>query len=238
MKQLGRDWLTNGIVDFEYKKYILLAYLKHIRRHFILSELYPFLADLVFHFRNLQQIKENKELLFKNFPKSISKVDFEKLKISYQTMIQNDEMMDELESIIAFAIPQIDSTIKEGRELYEFVESNMEITPVGLMPLYKNEGYLLLNQDAKREVRVYRYRVSVFESSEEKYRSIATTFLSDDFVDFSRSYETIKIDLVRNFNEMPNPATYLVACKMGFPEIETVVPIAKRLLIESISLNS
>ena len=28
MKNLEKDWLTQGLIDFEYKKYILLSYLQ------------------------------------------------------------------------------------------------------------------------------------------------------------------------------------------------------------------
>ena len=34
MQALGVNWIIEGTVDFEYKKYILLAYLQEINRHF------------------------------------------------------------------------------------------------------------------------------------------------------------------------------------------------------------
>jgi hypothetical protein len=30
MVELKQDWLTDGIIDFEYKKYMLLAYLQQV----------------------------------------------------------------------------------------------------------------------------------------------------------------------------------------------------------------
>ena len=53
MEKLSKDWLTQGLIDFEYKKYLLLAYLQKAKKSFEKVELYPFLADLVFHYRNL-----------------------------------------------------------------------------------------------------------------------------------------------------------------------------------------
>ena len=49
MEKLSQDWLTQGLIDFEYKKYVLLAYLKTAKESFGRVELYPFLTDLVFH---------------------------------------------------------------------------------------------------------------------------------------------------------------------------------------------
>ena len=57
---LSKNWITEGIIDFEYKKYILLAYLQHIKSEFDERKLYPMLSDLFFHYQNLLQFKENK----------------------------------------------------------------------------------------------------------------------------------------------------------------------------------
>ena len=80
-------------MDYEYKKYVLLAYLKDIRNRFNRSELYPFMSDLVFHYRNLVNVKANKELLYDNFPKTLSQKDFQRLKLTYQQLIHDSEMM-------------------------------------------------------------------------------------------------------------------------------------------------
>ena len=53
--KLKENWLTEGLIDFEYKKYQLLAYLKRVKDSFNKVELYPFLSDLVFSFSPLLQ---------------------------------------------------------------------------------------------------------------------------------------------------------------------------------------
>ncbi|MEQ8474141.1 MAG: hypothetical protein RIC35_23295 [Marinoscillum sp.] len=235
MTGLKHDWLTAGMIDYEYKKYILLAYLKDIKERFDCSELYPFLADLIFHYKNLKQVKDHKEVIYESFPKSISKADFKKLQFTYKRMVADDELMDEIESIISFALPKIEEAIGLGKELYDLVEENMEVETVGLTPIYANEGYVLVNYDSKRDVSVFRYQLSVFEQSDEKYRGINTTFISNDFKDLGRSYEQIKIDLARRFWDLPNPATFLVTYKLKFPLPQTILPVAKRLLVRKLS---
>jgi len=81
---LQSDWLTNGLVDFEYKKYVVLGYLKDVKKKFSNYKLYPFLSDLVFHYQNLKSIKENKKVLYKHFPKVMTRADFQKLKLNYK----------------------------------------------------------------------------------------------------------------------------------------------------------
>lgn len=235
MNPLKNDWLTEGIIDFEYKKYVLLAYLKSVKKEFNKTLLYPFLSELVFHFHNLQQVKANKELLFDSFPKTIKEADMKRLKFSYERIIQDDETMKYIQDLIVFAIPKIDATIKEGKELFDFVQDNLELSPVGLVPLYNQEGYLMLNQDGEREVNLYRFSSTVFESTKENYRGLSTVFIGKRERNLAWSFEKIKLELVKYYSDLPNPATYLVVSKLGFPLEPTILPVAKRMLMKELA---
>src|SRR5690606_11470177 len=127
MGTLKINWLTDGLIDFEYKKYLLLAYLKDVRESFQRNELYPDMSDLLFHYKNLMSVKENKQLLYSNFPSTISNADFLKLRLNYEKIVEDDYIMREIEDILAFSIPQFTLTIREGRDVYDFVENNIEI---------------------------------------------------------------------------------------------------------------
>ncbi|MEO9485415.1 MAG: hypothetical protein ABJG47_18290 [Ekhidna sp.] len=235
MDSLKHDWLTEGLIDYEYKKYILLAYLKDVGNRFNQSELYPFMSDLIFHYRNLLKVKESKKLMYDNFPETLTKADFNKLRLTYDKIIGDDEVMNQIEEIIGFAIPKLKGMLEEGKELYEFVEENIELEPVGLSPIYSDEGYLFINQDASSDVSIFRYQMTFFEHAEEKYRSMTTEFLMNEIKGISKTFENIKVDLTRKFAELPNPATYLASSKLKFPLNETVLPVAKRMLVRKIS---
>lgn len=237
MENLKRGWLTDGLIDYEYKKYVLLAYLKDIKKHFNMTELYPFMSDLIFHYRNLIKVKESKELMYDSFPESLSKADFGKLQLTYDKIIKDDDVMKELEDIIAFALPNLKSTLEEGKELFEFVEEQIELAPVGVSPIYSDEGYLFLNQNAKQEISIYRYQVTFFEHAEEKYRSMSTQFIMNEMKGLSKTYENIKIALTKKFTELPNPATYLAVSKLNFPLAETLLPVAKRMLVRKLTIE-
>ena len=236
MEKLKHDWLTEGLIDYEYKKYILLAYLKDIKKRFNQSELYPFMSDLVFHYRNLLKVKQSKEILYDSFPQSLSEADFNKLQLTYSKMIEDDEVMKQIEEILMFALPKIKSTLEEGRELYEFVEENINMEPVGVSPIYSDEGYLFINQDASSNVFIYRYQMTFFEHAEEKFRSISTEFVMNEMKAVSKTYESMKISLIKRIKELPNPATYLAVSKLKFPLEETVLPVAKRMLVKHLSI--
>ena len=61
MKTLSETWFAEGYIDFELKKYTLLAYLQQVTSYFNESKLYPQLSDVIFHYNNLQALKENKK---------------------------------------------------------------------------------------------------------------------------------------------------------------------------------
>jgi hypothetical protein len=235
MEKLSEDWLTKGLIDFEYKKYVLLAYLKTVKQSFGRVELYPFMADLVFHYRNLMAVKENKTLIKESFPKEISLEEFNKLQLSYRKLVEDDAIMSELESIIEFSIANIKNSLEEGSVIYEYVQSQCEISPIGLTPLYANEGYLFVTQAPEKETSVYRYQVSIFEGSQEQLRSLNTQFVERVEKNMMNTYERIKLDLVRKFKDLPNPAAYLILSKMKFPFNATLMPVAKRLFVKHIS---
>ena len=235
MEKLPKDWLTQGLIDFEYKKYMILAYLKDVKENFNEYILYPFLSDLVFHYRNLHSLKDNKKLIYDNFPKVISKADFEKLQVTYKKIIEDDEVMQEIEDIIAFSLNKIKDLLDEGKGIYEYIEENVEIIPIGLSPLYAKEGYLLIDEKDKRDLNVYKYIITVFESSDETYRGVHTDYLESIQKSYTSTFESLKLELIKKYSYLPNPATYLVSAKLKLPFNETLFPIAKRLLVKHVT---
>jgi hypothetical protein len=236
MAALRENWLTEGLIDFEYKKYLLLAYLGNVKSAFNKNELYPFLSELVGHYRNLVTINENKTL------------------INESLALDEDATIKELEAIISFAIPEFKSSLDDGAQIYEFVESNCEISPIGLTSLYGQEGYLFLSQPPETETNVYRYQLTFFEQSlpagqaglpagqttglppaGEPMRGIHIQHVRTSQRNLSNTYEHIKLQLIREFTSLPNPSVYLIHSKMRFPYIQTLVPVAKRLLIKQLS---
>jgi hypothetical protein len=235
MKRLSETWFAEGYIDFELKKYTLLAYLQEISRYFNENKLYPQLSDLIFHYNNLVAFRENKKYIQDHFPKKLTGFQVEKLQILYEQMIQDDELMKELEDIIQYSENEIKTTISSGAELYEFVEGNLTINPVGLVSLDMQEGYFFLSSGNTKATRVYHYRLSIFEKHDEKYRSIKTDYVETMIRSIANTYENIKYDLIKNRSALPNPAVYSIETELNLPVEETILPVAKRSLVKLIS---
>lgn len=237
MRSLSHTWFAEGYIDFELKKYTLLAYLQEIHRKFDQQKLYPQLADVIMHYNNLVAFKHNKQFLQQQFPKKLTQVDINKLENLYQHIIDDDDLMKELEDIIAYALNQMNATIKDGTEIYEFIEDKLNIFPVGLIPLETREGYFFLRDGNVKETRVYQYRLSFFEKHDQKYRSIKTEFIAEWKRSIVNTYENIKAELIRWKTDLPNPAVYGIETALTLPVDETLLPIAKRRLAKIIQVN-
>lgn len=235
MMSLSVNWFIEGSVDFERKKYQLLAYLQQINYHFHKTKLYPDLHDLIFHYNNLIKFKESKSALQKTFPERLSSADIEAVKLTYEKMITDDSLMLEIESIISFSLNKLDPVIQEGREIYDFVESRLNVEPVGLMSLYPYQGYLLLSNGQNADIKAYEFQVTIFESKDEKYRGINTSFIASYKRNFVYTPESIKNDLIVNGSGFANPAVYHVESDIAFPLEQTLLPLAKRSLVKYIS---
>ncbi|HVM89454.1 MAG TPA: hypothetical protein VMT76_14805 [Puia sp.] len=235
MKKLSETWFADGYIDFELKKYTLLAYLQEVNKYFNENKLYPQLSDIIFHYNNLVAFRENKKYLQEQFPKKLSGIQIEKLQVLYEQMISDDDLMQELEEIINYSVSKMQRTISTATEIYEFVEAKLTIFPVGIVPLDVNEGYFFLNEGSHQATRVYQYRLSFFEKHDEKYRSIRTEYVHTWERNMVNTYETIKSELIKSKTDLPNPAVYSIETELKFPVEETLLPIAKRSLVRYIA---
>ena len=238
MKTLSETWFTEGFIDFELKRYTLLAYLQEVNKYFNQQKLYPQLADLIFHYNNIVSFRENKKYLQEQFPKQLTEVNLKQLEVLYERMIADDELMEELENIINYSVNKMKSAITSGTEIYEKVEDSFKIAPVGIIPLETSEGYMFLQNASLHHTFVYYYRITMFEKHDEKYRGIKTTYIESWQKNLVNTFGNIKSELIRQRRELPNPAVYSIETELNYPLEETLLPIAKRSLVRYISTNA
>ncbi|XZF13987.1 hypothetical protein ACTHGU_19585 [Chitinophagaceae bacterium MMS25-I14] len=232
---LSETWFVEGYIDFELQKYKLLAYLKEVQQCFSESRLYPGLSDVIFHYNNIVSFSRSKQLLQDRFPQRLDQVNAQRLELIYKKMLADDDLMKELENIAHFAIESMKETIDDGTQIYDFVEKQLHIEPVGIVPLYKNEGYMLLRYGTYREIRAYQYTITLFEQQAARYKGIRISYLKSWQSSIVYTSEMIKREIIRSNPALPNPAVYSVDTALRLPLDETLLPIAKRMLIRHIS---
>ena len=234
MTKLHDDWLTEGIFDFEYKKYVLLDYLQHINGEFTSNRLYPSLQDLKLHLETCTLLQSNKNAIRNSFPKTLKGLDMSAAKLVYEDTLHDDVYLSELNEILDFAIPRFSQTINEGVDRFSEVGENIKISPVGIVPLRTEEGYLFFLNNYERMVTIFRYQLALYNEMRERY--LKTVLIDSVRTSIGTTIEQIKIDLTRKFQAWPNPATYVVESKYDYPLEETLLPVVQRLMVKQMNV--
>jgi hypothetical protein len=235
MKTLPENWMTEGLIDFEYKKYQLLAYLKETSNQFKEVKIYPALADLIDHHHTLNELQLGKLELSNLFPKNLESIDFQQAKLNYSSVIRPGEVMEEVNKITEFALSKFAFQIEQGKSIYDYVEDQLEFDPVGIIPIYNREGYVLLSQERSSDIHVFRYKSNLIQYAGEKMRSISVWLIGVFRRTLVTTLEKIKLELLKEIKELPNPATFRLHSKQAFPIEETLLPIGKHLLLKTVT---
>lgn len=233
MGTLSENWLTENLIDFEYKKYVLLGYLQKVKEHFNEQKLYPDFAELIAHYKNLISIKNNTSLLEKRFKKNIKGIDYESLTLVYENII-NDDSLDELKQIIAFSEPLLIDELKKGKSIFDFAEQHISTGHIGILPIYKKEGYFMLYPFQAKQVQVYYYSLSKLNLLQQEVFGLNSSYFNTYSISLSQPIDKIKLDIIDVNPQMPNPAVYLFKANTRLPNEETFLPIAKRLLYKNL----
>lgn len=237
MQHLSPNWLLEGTLDYEYKNYVLLAYLQQIEKHFQRHRLYPFLGELLEHHRKALDLKEARAQFTDLMPKRLKRIDWENSRLEYETPFQEEPALTDVAEILDMALKLFEKGIEAGQAVYEAIEKNLKFDAIGIVPLEKREGYLLLTTQAYAEVLVYRYSQSIYTIEEQNYRNLVTQFVMSYQRSLVQSLEQIKLQLIQKFNELPNPATYAAVYSHWLPVQATLLPIAKRQLMRQLAAN-
>lgn len=143
MEQLSLEIFFDSETDLELNQYRILAGIKKVITEFGQKKIYPSLATLIKLNRELNQIKDERNNLQQKFPKQIKGFDIKGQKVIYETS-KNIKLNDSIENIFAlidWALPHLKEAIDEGTILFDFVEQNILLEQVGILPIYKEEDY-------------------------------------------------------------------------------------------------
>ncbi len=235
MSKLNLEMFTSVDADEEAKQYRILAGLQTSREKFKRNRLYPELADLINLHKTLLELKESLDRMDQELPREIKDIDLENKEIIYEHLDLNQDQINPVRRIIEWAEPQIKEAIDEGVSVFEFVDERMDVDNVGIVPNYRDEGYFFVPDNSIKDLKLYRYELSLFTSSENRYRSLKTSYLksiSQKFLEQDPS--TVKLKLLDQRKELPNPATYSFHTDLDMPFKETIFPVAKRKLMQQV----
>lgn len=233
--RLSLNLFTKVQDDLEKRQYIILAELKKISSEFQYYKVYPHLSFLVDLHRTLKEVIGHITDLRNRFPKRISKIDWVNRTIEHDVVFVDGTDLKSVEDLIVWAIPNIEKTIQEGAAIHEYVSEGLTVEHVGIVPNYREEGYFFLPDNKKKKLNLFKFEVSIFQSAEDKYRSLKTKLLKTLNKELAEiSPNSVKLDLIKEQQELPNPATFSFHTDLDFSFNSTILPIAKRKLMQKI----
>lgn len=226
------DLFTRVNDDIEKRQYQILGAIKQIGSEFQHNRIYPSLAELIELRRILNDILKRIKEMREIFPKRISNIDLGKQEIIYDLVLVDGTHIDQIEELIWWALPRIEKVISDGVAIFEFVDQELHLESVGILPNYRESGYFFIPAVEVSKLQVFRFDVSIFHSSDEKHRALRTRpLLSEPLGPITRSPIELKQELIRKEKELPNPATYSFHTHLDFPFSSTILPVARRKLM-------
>lgn len=232
MNALNVEAFLNAYRDYELSQYHILDEIRKIRADFSHNKIYPRLAQLIDLYGTLKTITQAGSDLRNELPRRIAGLDLKGKRIIYEPIRLSSGNLQAIEDLINWALPHIQQAIEEGRTIYDFVDENLTMEGVGLLPSYVEEGYLLVPEHGRELLHVIRYEVTIFAGADQQYRNLKTTTIKTlPMPPVQASPHGIKLELIAEHRELPNPATYLCQTELDFPFQETILPVAKRKLL-------
>ncbi len=233
MQKLTLDSFIAGDRDVEARQYHVLHALKGYHAEFSHSRLYPALSDLVELFGTLESLLQTKGDIEDHLPQQLKEVDLVNRTLVYETSKERDTDLERAAELILWALPLIKEAVDEGINIYNFTDEHIVIEEVGIMPMYKEEGYCFVPDPRASLLHLLRYEASLFTSAHERFRTLKTRLVESlQQAYIRRPPESIKLELMERYQDLPNPATYVCDTDLDFPYNETILPIAKRKLMK------
>ncbi len=233
MDFLRLETFISGVRDFESAQYHVLQGLQSYSNEFHHNRLYPALGELIELHAVLQDFIQKKGEIQSKLPQRMKEIDLENQKIVYEQMQESD--FERAAQLIAWSLPLIRKTIDEGMSIFQFVDEHITIEGVGILPVYREEGYWFVPDARTAKLYLLRYEISLFSSASEKFRTLKTRLLETLEQSYIRhSPESLKLELIARYHDLPNPATFACETDMDFPYAETFLPVAKRKLMSQL----
>lgn len=231
---LPKDWAYSPSFDLELKQYILLGYLQRVQVRFKERKLFPYLTDLSIQTDELLHLQRCKDAFVRDLQGPLIGFD-PATGHAVHAKPEDPEPLRTVDALIDLALPKLQRILAAGNDLRQAITRRLNLIPVGLVPLYTAEGWLLLRGGAEAHAYTYTIPMVVGEPGADDHRKVFTRYVATYPISLSSTYEGIKSGLIRRFPHMPNPATFVVESAVEAPRIETLMPLAKHLVLAHIT---
>jgi hypothetical protein len=234
---LSRGWITEHTLDFEYKQYQFLSFISKAESSFRQKKLQPYLPEITMHLDDLIKLKNERHRLKTKVNYFLSGFDFENMKMHYSVKQEDEKTLESLDKILEFTEPILKSTIETGNEIKQKAEQKIHVYTLGIVPIYKDEGIIILNLQRKSRAFIFEYAINNISSVNSDF-NIKTSLIHSSSTSITNNIHVLKLNFLKNYRKIPVPTTFVVESENEYPIKETILPIATQKIVDELSKSN
>ncbi len=224
----GSDWETN--------RYTLLNIIKGWQSDLRKNKLFPvyeYSLQLQNKFTSiLNENIESKDWLEREVRGAFVDDHLVVLEKAHQISSQLDKLID----FVQWGLNINDEVIEEAEAIKQFVYDSVDIITVSEADKYKGKGFIFIPDNSKRLLKIFLYELSISWIVDEPEEFLEMTLLrSIPFEVIDVSYEEVIYKFIKYNNKLYDPIVYLSKTELDLPFNETVLPVIKDKLLESVN---
>lgn len=210
---LDNDWLTTDPIDFEYKKYMVLAYDQRLTKELEQQKIYPNLSDIVEKIKIVNEFLSNVQQ-FEQSKLGVTDIDWNKKEVVYQSHLI-DPNFDEIKAIAKFSKSILVDLYDKYRRLLDDVDYSIVISgcKVDIFNMY--DGYIVL-KTGKRDKILY-------------YEVVRLLYPKIHYV-----LKTSKVSEQEYYSDRLTKNVFDVIFKGNYPMKESTLPVYRRKFLENL----
>ena len=224
----GSDWETN--------RYTFLRTLRSWQNDIRKNKLFPSI-DYSWQLQNkfndiLSENIESKYWLEKEVRGAFIEDRLVVLEKAHQISFQLDKLID----FVKWGLNENIDLLDEAEIIKQFVYENIQIVPGSHTDKYRGKGYILIPDNKLKMHKVYLYELSINWSVDEPVEYLELELLrSIPFSFVCGSTYKLMNDFIKHSQTLFDPMVYICETELDFPFNETILPIVKAKLLDSVN---
>ena len=229
------DWLFQDPIDFEHKRYVLLAYFKKIDDLLLENKIYPTFIELSLHLASLQTLVKEKVILSTN--KTFLSCDDEVLlkELTAKSIPElNGIEKEEVNKIIKHSANQFLEYFNVVKSYWSTIYESIDMTiKRNRRYLTKSKGYIIYTHTNHNHIHVWEYNNNALIPNIDEYNIKIKLIYEGDKKELSLNKV---IEKYSSFNEKEVKVAPVFDFKSTkeYPIDETLLPLFKRRLLAHI----
>ena len=229
---LDHDWIFQEPIDFEHKKYILLAYLKKMDDFLSQNKIYPAFIEVSLQLASLQTlIKEN--IILSTNKKFISFDDEVLLKelIAQPAPKLNEQDKDEVDKIIKFSAKKFYEYFSLFKAYWQMVYESISFSIKRNKKLFDNKcGFVIYGEKTENQIHVWEYTLSDIEPIGDEQNIKVDLIYNGNKKDLTLNQIIENFSTISDSHRKKAPV-YEFKTDKEYPINETLLPLFKRKLV-------